>query len=43
MKNEDVLIKDGMRLDGRKFDELRKIEMKVGVLTSKSFWGKTKN
>lgn len=32
-KNEDIeLIKDGKRLDGRGFDEIRKISMKVGVL-----------
>lgn len=31
--NKEVeLIKDGKRLDGRKFDELRNIEIKVGVL-----------
>jgi len=41
------LIKDGKRLDGRKFDELRRIEMKVGVLkraTGSAYveWGKNK-
>jgi len=30
--NETQLIKNGIRIDGRKFDELRPIEAKVGVL-----------
>jgi exosome complex component RRP41 len=42
-----VLIKDGVRLDGRKPDELRDIRMKVGVLknvqgSSYVEWGKNK-
>ena len=32
MKKGDMLIKDGIRLDGRKFDELREVKMEVGVL-----------
>lgn len=47
MDNEIELIKNGKRLDGRKFDELRKIEMKVGVLkravgSAYIEWGKNK-
>ncbi|MEM0498707.1 MAG: exosome complex exonuclease Rrp41, partial [Methanothrix sp.] len=30
--DERVFIKDGIRLDGRRFDELRPIKMEVGVL-----------
>ena len=32
MKTEEKMIVKGKRLDGRKPDELRKIEMKVGVI-----------
>ncbi|HIE33886.1 MAG TPA: exosome complex exonuclease Rrp41 [Candidatus Altiarchaeales archaeon] len=49
MKNKGgiELIKNGKRLDGRKFDELREIKMKVGVLkraTGSAYveWGKNK-
>ncbi|MFC2154401.1 exosome complex exonuclease Rrp41 [Candidatus Altiarchaeota archaeon] len=31
-ENEIELMKDGVRLDGRKFDQLREISMKVGVV-----------
>jgi len=46
-KQEIQLIKDGIRLDGRKPDELREIKMKVGVLkraqgSSYVEWGKNK-
>lgn len=47
-KKEDVrLIKDGVRMDGRRFDELREIKMEVGVLKRASGsayleWGKNK-
>jgi len=46
-KSNVVLIKDGKRLDGRKFDELRDIKMGVGVLpraqgSSYLEWGKNK-
>ncbi len=46
--NEKIeLIKDGKRLDGRRFDEIRDISMKVGVLKKASGsayieWGKNK-
>lgn len=48
MKKPDIdLFKDGRRLDGRKFDELRNITMKTGVLERASGsayveWGKNK-
>jgi exosome complex component RRP41 len=48
MANDDVeLIKNGKRLDGRKFDELRDIKIEVGVLkraTGSTYmeWGKNK-
>lgn len=48
MENENIeLIKDGKRLDGRGFDEIRKISMKIGVLKRASGsayieWGKNK-
>lgn len=48
MENENIeLIKDGKRLDGRGFDEIRKISMKVRVLKRASGsayieWGKNK-
>jgi len=47
MDNEIELIKNGKRLDGRRFDELRKIEMKIGVLkravgSAYIEWGKNK-
>jgi len=48
MTNEDIkLIKDGKRLDGRKFDELREIKIEVGVLkravgSAYIEWGKNK-
>lgn len=48
MENENIeLIKDGKRLDGRGFDEIRKISMKIGVLKMASGsayieWGKNK-
>jgi exosome complex component RRP41 len=48
MKKPDIdLFKDGKRLDGRKFDELRSITMKTGVLerangSSYVEWGKNK-
>jgi exosome complex component RRP41 len=32
MKSEEKLIKNGKRLDGRKFDEIRDIKIEVGVL-----------
>jgi exosome complex component RRP41 len=47
-KTSDIqLIKDGVRYDGRRFDELREIQMKVGVLknvqgSSYVEWGKNK-
>jgi len=46
-KNDIQLIKDGVRLDGRRFDELREIKMKVGVLdraqgSAYVEWGKNK-
>ncbi|MFH1836294.1 MAG: exosome complex exonuclease Rrp41 [Methanobacteriota archaeon] len=46
-KSDVVLIKDGKRLDGRKFDELRDIRMEVGVLpraqgSSYLEWGNNK-
>ena len=46
-KSEMKLIDNGVRLDGRKFDELRKIMMKVGVLKNAQGsayveWGKNK-
>jgi len=46
--NKDVvLIKDGVRLDGRRFDELREVKMEVGVLkraqgSAYLEWGKNK-
>jgi len=48
MKNQEIeLFKNGKRLDGRKFDELRQITMKTGVLKRASGsayveWGKNK-
>lgn len=48
MKKPDIdLFKDGKRFDGRRFDELRKITMKTGVLERASGsayveWGKNK-
>ena len=46
-KQDVQLIKDGVRLDGRKLDELREIKMKVGVLkraqgSAYVEWGKNK-
>jgi exosome complex component RRP41 len=46
-KSDIKLIKDGVRFDGRRFDELREIKMKVGVLKNVQGsayveWGKNK-
>jgi len=47
IKKDIQLIKDGIRIDGRRFDELRKITLKLGVLkradgSAYVEWGKNK-